>query len=145
MSFDLSDPSARVSFLQQFTNSIQAIVSLTESLKSLKIEVQRHAELLSDLDIDLNIIKSGVGDLKDIVVGQGMSDSLFKSIVELKTNFHNLTKSVEEIQEEMQEENRTKKSSKLVWIITIVTVLSGLATAFISGVLPEILKKIFTQ
>jgi Flp pilus assembly protein TadB len=151
MPTDFMSPENFPTFLDQFTRSIHAVVSLTQSLETLQKEVRVHSENLAHLSNELTVVARQTQSIVTLVYGDGMSDSLMGSHIELRASIATITKKVDTLETQMQtqfkelrEEEREQKRLTYPWKIAIwsmvISVLTMLANVFLSPIFNKIFK-----
>lgn len=136
MAFDFNDPEVRRSFLEQFTQSIQATVSLTQSLQSLQREVLSHSQVLGDLKTALALQKNNLNALEELVRGQGMGDSLYKTILGNNAKIKEITLWINKD----EEKNKVKYQNVLAVWIAIGTAVVALLISILTSFVPKLLE-----
>lgn len=136
MAFDFNDPEVRRSFLEQFTQSIQATVSLTQSLQSLQREVLSHSQVLGNLKTALALQKNNLNALDELVRGQGMGDSLYKTILGNNAKIKEITLWINKD----EEKNKVKYQNVLAVWIAIGTAVVALLISILTSFVPKLLE-----
>ena len=127
------------SFMEQITKSLQATVSLTQSVQSLQSEVRRQGSLISSSNSDTIILRDKVQALMNLVQGEGMGDSIYKNLIQLDLRVKNLENQVEEDEEEQKESKRLR----FPWQIALWTITAAFLTMIANIVLSPIFNKLF--
>lgn len=130
-------PEILQALLEQFTKSLQATVSLTQSLQSLQSEVVRNTTNISLLSGEVGTLRDRLKVLAGLVQGEGMGDSLYKSLIEMESRVRFLEKKNDndDADDAGDQETNTK------WHIAFLTISVSLISVILSMILSPILAK----
>lgn len=125
--------------LEQFTKSLQVSVSLTQSVQTTQTEVTRQSILLGSMNTELLVMRDRVASLLSLVQGEGMGDSLYKSLIEIALRLKKLEK------EEMEDKKieRENKLAHFPWKIAIWTIVAAFLTMIINVILSPVFNRMF--
>ena len=125
--------------LEQFTRSLQATVSLTQSMQSLQSEVVRHGVSLTSYAAEMMALREKVMSLTHLVQGEGMSDSLYKSLIKMDAQLAALEKFNTDRIENVRERARTSFPWQIAWW----SIGASFVTMLLSIILSPIIVKWF--
>ena len=121
---------------RQFAECLQAVTSLTESLKELHEEVRDQSNTLTEIRTKIPFIEEKAQDLQHIIRGEG-GQSLLRTAAILERRIETL----EDWLKTFREETKTRRQEKLSKTTLVITVLTSTLTAFIVWLLQHFLKK----
>jgi len=127
--------------LEQFTKSLQASVALTQSMQNLQSETTRQAVLIGGITSEMFVMRERINSLMNLVQGDGMSDSLYKLLIQMDLRLKRLENNETEQKEEKREAHRTH----FPWKIAVWTIVAAFATMVLNVILSPLFNNFFTH
>ena len=125
--------------LAQFTKNLQATTLLTQGLQSVQSEVARLSMSILTLIADYGHLRDKVMSLSALVQGEGMSDSLYKSLIQLDTRLA----SIEKYNTDSEEKRKEERHLSFPWQIALWTAVAAFFTMLANVLLSPIFNKFF--
>lgn len=113
--------------LEQFTKAMQATVSMTQSIESLQNEVGKNLLKLTTIEGDIGAVRDKLKTLTDLVQGEGMGDSIYRTMIETTTRLRTLEAKYTKDEEHAHDAKGRNLSAILSGIGVLLSFLFGIA------------------